>query len=674
MHRKEQLRGAPMRSRRTVLAFVSLATLALTLVAASCATAAEPFGGASWGYNASGQLGDNSTAISRAPVAVQGLSGVTAVTAGGEYSMALLSNGKVMVWGNNHEGQFGNGTTTGSRVPVSPPLLSGVTAIAAGREHSLALLSNGTVLAWGSNEAGQLGTANKATKSALPAMVKGLTGVKAIAAGSEHSLALLSNGTVMSWGANTEGQLGDGRTTNTNAPVAIQGLSGVSAIAAGGEHSLALLSNGTVMSWGSNGNRQLGVPAVKKKTGGGGPEEEEEFEETEIEHSTRPVPVQALSGVSAISAGAVHSLALLGNGTVMAWGSNQNDQLGNGGGGGADNIPSPVIGLSGVAAIASAGTAQHNLALLSSGTVVSWGYDADGQLGNGLNVNDPTPVMVSGLGQVAGIAAGGSHSLSFGAPAPSVTGLNPSSGPQPGGTSVTITGANFTGATAVRFGASAAASFTVESPTSITAVSPPGSGAVDVTVTTPVTSSSPVAADTFTYLPPPTVTKVEANKGPAAGGTSVTITGANFGGSSAVDFGTRAAAFTVVSATSITAVSPASTTETVDVTVMTPSGSSPLSSKDRFNYEAPTIASVGPNAGPTAGGTTVTITGSGFGLGGGTVFEFGKAPGGSVDCSSTTTCVMTTGSAKKAGVVDVKANVGAAKSKKAAATDHFTYQ
>jgi alpha-tubulin suppressor-like RCC1 family protein len=674
MQRKEQLCSAAVRRRCAVTALVSLATLVLALAAAPGAPAAEPFGGASWGYNASGQLGDNSTAISRVPVAVQGLSGVIAVSAGGEDSIALLSSGKVMAWGNNHEGQFGNGTTTGSRVPVSPALLSGVTAIAAGREHSLALLSNGTVLAWGSNEAGQLGTANKATKSAVPATVKGLSGVKAIAAGSEDSLALLSNGTVMSWGANSEGQLGNGKTTNSNVPVAIKGLSGVTAIAAGGEHSLALLSNGTVMSWGSNGNSQLGVPAVKKKIGGGGPEEEEEFEETEIERSTTPVPVQALSGVSAISAGAVHSLALLGNGSVMAWGANQNDELGNGSVGGADNIPSPVNGLSGVAAIATAATAQHNLALLSGGTVVSWGYNADGQLGDGLNVNALTPVGVSGLGQVAGIAAGGSHSLSFGAPAPSVTGLSPSSGPQPGGTSVTITGANFTGATAVNFGTSAAASFTVESPTSITAVAPAGSGMVDVTVTTPVASSSPVAADTFSYVPPPLVTKIKANKGPAAGGTSVTITGANLSAASAVDFGTQAATFTVDSATSITAVSPASTTETVDVTVTTPSGSSPLSTKDRFKYEAPTISSVSPSAGPATGGTTVTITGSGFALGTTTVFEFGKSPAGSVDCSSTTSCVMTTSSAKKPGAVDVRASVGKAKSKASAATDRFTYQ
>jgi alpha-tubulin suppressor-like RCC1 family protein len=674
MQRKEQLCSATARRRCAVTALVSLATLVLALAAAAGAPAAEPFGGASWGYNASGQLGDNSTAISRVPVAVQGLTGVIAVSAGGEDSIALLSSGKVMAWGNNHEGQFGNGTTTGSRVPVSPALLSGVTAIAAGREHSLALLSNGTVLAWGSNEAGQLGTASKATKSAVPATVKGLSGVKAIAAGSEDSLALLSNGTVMSWGANSEGQLGNGKTTNSNVPVAIKGLSGVTAIAAGGEHSLALLSNGTVMSWGSNGNSQLGVPAVKKKIGGGGPGEEEEFEETEIERSTTPVPVQALSGVSAISAGAVHSLALLGNGTVMAWGANQNDELGNGSIGGADNIPSPVSGLGGVAAIATAATAQHNLALLSGGTVVSWGYNADGQLGDGLNVNALTPVGVSGLGQVAGIAAGGSHSLSFGAPAPSVTGLSPSSGPQPGGTSVTITGANFTGATAVSFGASAAASFAVESPTSITAVAPAGSGVVDVTVTTPVASSSPVAADTFTYVPPPLVTKIKANKGPAAGGTSVTITGANLSAASAVDFGTQAAAFTVDSATSITAVSPASTTETVDVTVTTPSGSSPLSTKDRFKYEAPTISSVSPSAGPAAGGTTVTITGSGFALGATTAFEFGKSPAGSVDCSSTTSCVMTTGSTKKPGVVDVRASVGKAKSKTSAATDRFTYQ
>ena len=125
--------------------------------------------------------------------------------------------------------------------------------------------------------------------------------------------------------------------------------------------------------------------------------------------------------------------------------------------------------------------------------------------------------------------------------APTVTGINPNTGPPAGGTSVTITGTNFNGATAVRFGGNAAASFTVNSATQITATSPAGTGTVDVTVTTPGGTSAPSSADQFSYVSAPTVTSVNPNTGPPAGGTSVTITGTNFTGATAVRFGGTAA-------------------------------------------------------------------------------------------------------------------------------------
>lgn len=111
-------------------------------------------------------------------------------------------------WGYNFSGQLGNGTTAISRVPGAIAGLSEVTAVAAGKAHSTALLANGTVMAWGNNEEGQLGGGTKATKSTVPVAVKGLSGVTAIAAGGEHGLALLSDGTVMSWGSNLARQLG----------------------------------------------------------------------------------------------------------------------------------------------------------------------------------------------------------------------------------------------------------------------------------------------------------------------------------------------------------------------------------------------------------------------------------------------------------------------------------
>jgi hypothetical protein len=167
---------------------------------------------------------------------------------------------------------------------------------------------------------------------------------------------------------------------------------------------------------------------------------------------------------------------------------------------------------------------------------------------------------------------------------PTVTKIEPTTGPAAGGTSVTITGTGFIGATAVRFGSNNAASFTVNSATSITAVSPAAAGTVDVTVTTPNGTSPTSEADQFTYGPTVTVTNVEPNRGSPGGGTTVTLTGTGFTGATAVNFGaTSAKSFSVNSATSITAVSPRGK-GTVDVTVTTPAGTSPTSAADHFTY------------------------------------------------------------------------------------------
>jgi hypothetical protein len=432
-----------------------------------------------------------------------------------------------------------------------------------------------------------------------------------------------------------------------------------------------LLSNGTAMSWGSNLSLQLGFAPKTKVV----KEEEEEFieEDEQPENSSVPVPVRTLTGATAVAAGGEYSLALLGGGEVAAWGGNLNGQLGNGSSGGMSSFPTAVGGLSGATSIAAG--AGHALALLSGGTVVGWGYNPDGQLGNDSNLNSLVPVAVAGLGGVAGIAGGVSHSLSFGAPIATVTALSPSAGPEAGGTSVTITGTNLAETTGVQFGAAPASSFTVNSATSITAVSPPGSGVVDVAVTSPVNTSPASAGDKFTYVPPPTITKIVPKKGPATGGTSVTITGKSLMGATAVSFGvTPAASFTVNSATSISAVSPAGTAGPAPISVTTPSGTSSATTADIFKYEAPTLTSLTPNAGPAAGGTLVVATGTGFAPGtGATVFKFGTALASSVSCESTMTCTFVT-PAKKATTVDVVALAGKLKSVATPPGDLFTFE
>jgi IPT/TIG domain len=210
---------------------------------------------------------------------------------------------------------------------------------------------------------------------------------------------------------------------------------------------------------------------------------------------------------------------------------------------------------------------------------------------------------------------------------PAVTGVSPDSGPAAGGTTVTISGSGFTGATLVDFGMSPATSLTVVSDTSITASSPPGSGTVDVTVTTPGGTSAATASDEFMYVP--SVSSVNPASGPASGGTPVMITGLGFTGVTAVDFGTTAApSFTVLSNTTVTAQSPAGS-GVVDVSVITSTGTSPSSPGDRFAYlGVPTVTGLSPVVGPIVGGTLVTITGTN--LANATAIHFGTAAVASV--------------------------------------------
>ncbi|MDA8295329.1 MAG: IPT/TIG domain-containing protein [Actinomycetota bacterium] len=185
----------------------------------------------------------------------------------------------------------------------------------------------------------------------------------------------------------------------------------------------------------------------------------------------------------------------------------------------------------------------------------------------------------------AGADNGAGSAFLYAAPAPVVTSIAPTSGPTAGGTSVTITGTNLSDATAVDFGTTAG-SITADSATSITATSPAESaGSVDVTVTTPGGTSASAAGDRFAYaVPAPVVTSISPTSGPTAGGTSVTITGTNLAGATAVVFGTTAGSITADRATSITATSPAESAGTVDVTVTTPGGTSASAAGDRFAY------------------------------------------------------------------------------------------
>jgi hypothetical protein len=229
-------------------------------------------------------------------------------------------------------------------------------------------------------------------------------------------------------------------------------------------------------------------------------------------------------------------------------------------------------------------------------------------------------------------------------PVPAVTSVSPAAGSLTGSTAVTVSGTGFVvGNTTASFGTTAAA-ISCSSTTSCTATAPAGSaGTVDITVSTPGGTSVTSTADRFSYDPVPTVTGVSPSTGSVAGGTVVTVTGAGFVvGSTTASFGLVAGtALDCTSNTSCAATSPAAIAGAVDITLTTPGGTSATSTADQFSYNpAPTVTGVNPNAGGTAGGTVVAITGTGF-VTGSTTASFGGTAATAVSCTSSTSCTAT---------------------------------
>jgi alpha-tubulin suppressor-like RCC1 family protein len=208
-----------------------------------------------WGYNNYGQLGIGfSGGTTNWPVQAVGLTQVIGVAAGASHSVALRSDETVWTWGYNGNGQLGRiGNQT---VPKQVNGLSNVVAIAAGQYHTVALCADGTVWTWGNNGYGQLG---RSGNNALPGQVSGLSNVVAIAAGQYHTLAVTATGQVYAWGRNDNGQLGLGASGGyQTTPQLVSSLSGVSAISAGGQYSLAVQGAGVIWAWGVNTYGQIG--------------------------------------------------------------------------------------------------------------------------------------------------------------------------------------------------------------------------------------------------------------------------------------------------------------------------------------------------------------------------------------------------------------------------------
>jgi len=349
-----------------------------------------------WGYNLHGELGDG-TKISRStPVDVVGLTdGVVAVSGGEYYTCALTSAGGVKCWGRNYFGRLGNGSTADSLTPVDVVgLTSGVIAIQAGYGHTCALTEIGGVKCWGWNSNGQLGDGTT-TDRLTPVDVSGLTtGVLAISVGDYHTCAIVDTGEVKCWGYNVSGQLGDGTTSNRSTPMNVSGLtSEVTAITASYMHTCALTSDGRVKCWGKNDYGQLGNGTNT--------------------NSSTPVDVDGLTNETiGINAGFGHTCALTASGVVSCWGYNSEGQLGDGTNTNR-STPVDVVGLSSEVITVSAGSG-HTCALTSTGGVKCWGDNDYGKLGDGLITDRLTPVDVLGLTSgMNNVSSGNYHSCAL---------------------------------------------------------------------------------------------------------------------------------------------------------------------------------------------------------------------------------------------------------------------
>jgi hypothetical protein len=214
-----------------------------------------------WGGNSYGQLGNGSTSPSNTPVLVPGLSGVTQISAGPYYVLALKSDGTVWAWGANYDGSLGDGTTTTRPRPQRVPGLTGITQVVS-EGVSFAVRSDGTLFSWGLNSLGQLGNGTTGTNTASPAAVQGLTGVTQVASSGASALAIAGTAErVWAWGGNSCGELGDGSLNDRNTPELI-GLVGASQVIEGIAGILIVSSaviryDGTLWTWGCNGLGQL---------------------------------------------------------------------------------------------------------------------------------------------------------------------------------------------------------------------------------------------------------------------------------------------------------------------------------------------------------------------------------------------------------------------------------
>jgi alpha-tubulin suppressor-like RCC1 family protein len=352
------------------------------------------------------------------------LTGINSIRAGENHTCALFNNGLLRCWGRNHLGQLGYGNTlpigtTSSNLPYTAgdvPLLSAATRVATGGNHTCALLDSGLVRCWGNNQFGQLGfnsTEHVGDGEAIASFGYVNLGGNAVklAAGFEHTCALMDTQKVRCWGRSQYGQLGYGNTNSIgdNEQPWRAGDVDVGApvqdLVAGGYHTCALLTDGAVRCWGLGGSGQLGYGTT-----------------TNVGDSQNPSSrgnVNVGGPVRQLSAGLHHTCALLNTGRVRCWGLGTSGQLGYGNG---TSVLQPTVagdvnlGTPTTRALQVAAGGAHTCALLDDGTLKCWGAGADGRLGYGSSATQlaPPAATVNLDGATAyQISAGGAHTCAL---------------------------------------------------------------------------------------------------------------------------------------------------------------------------------------------------------------------------------------------------------------------
>ena len=349
-----------------------------------------------WGQNGSGQLGDNTTIINKSsPTRSVSFTDWISASAGREHSLGVRANGTLWTWGRNSYGQLGNNIASiiNQSSPVS--VIGGFTdwiSASAGGYHSIGVRANGTLWAWGRNNYGQLGNNTVISNRSPVLAVGGFADWISASAGREHSLGVRANGTLWAWGANASGRLGDNTAISRSSPVSVVGgfTDWISADG-GAEFSLGVRANGTLWAWGYNGSGRLG-------------------DGTTIPRSS---PVSVVGGFTdwiSASAGDSHSLGVRANGTLWAWGSNSDGELGDVT---TASKSSPVSVVGGFTDWISASAGDdHSLGVRANGTLWAWGRNGSGRLGDGTTIPKSSPVsVVGGFTDWVSVSAGSFHNI-----------------------------------------------------------------------------------------------------------------------------------------------------------------------------------------------------------------------------------------------------------------------